>query len=437
AKLSEIPGEYPVLESMSEGLGKNTFAAYEFVCVQHMLGGQVPFFDTCRKLGMAPSRTSLIGIPYSSSQVVVDALRDRGWDVRSPPLDLAQWLEDVRTALYDRVRSALKHGRKIRVLDDGGMVAKLLATDPYLKEHADLFALVEQTRRGITVADEHGLECGLVNAAQSLAKVLEGLLIGNNLQVKLIKRLEKMGIESVEGMKIGVCAHGVISAPLAEALRALGAIVTVRDVDPEAQQAAIDAGFKDGSDAKTFFGGQNMILGASGVESISAEDLAYVKGGTILGSCSSKLVEIDIATLARLAAQTGGSVETLSDGNFPPTVQFNLPDGRSIRVLASGFPLNFDGDVNNLDPWRVQLTHAIMLGGLLQSTGVTISGIHRLDPWRQLQFLDDYVGVLGDEDEDREIREALALTQLRLQETQREAGANYARRDGRMRRLRR
>jgi hypothetical protein len=93
--------------------------------------------------------------------------------------------------------------------------------------------------------------------------------------------------------------------------------------------------------------------------------------------------------------------------------------------LASGFPINFDGGVNAADPWKIQLTMGIMFAGLLQSTGLKVAGIHRLDPTRQLRLLGDYVEILGEED--RELKEAVTLAQLQLREAQRDHKAHYRR----------
>lgn len=380
-EIPQIPADQPVLRQLVEGIGKSRFQDAEFVCVQHMLGVQVPFYEICASIGMNPDRTTIIGTPYTSNRTVRDVLRDKGWDARRVPLDLGVWKEEVRSALYERLRSALESGRRVVVLDDGGIVTKLLGEDPFLRDHAEKFTIVEQTRRGITVAEESPLRTALTNVAQSLTKVLvEGPIIGDILQQKLMTRLERLGIKSVKGMRIGVIGKGAIGNPLIEELKRMGAVVTGWDTDRD----KLSPEEKRLSEAE-FFGGQELILGATGMESMGPEQLAMIKSGTIIGSCSSKLVEIDMGHVS--ASAENGGIKEVDSESFPPSVEYTLKDGRKITVLAQGYPLNFDGSVNTTDPDLIQVTRALLLLGLLQASRSKVPEIHRLDIEGQLKIL--------------------------------------------------
>lgn len=408
-EIPQIPDDQPVVRKIAERASPNQFADYEFLCCQHMLGVLVPFMDICASVGMKPSRTTIIGTPYTSNPTVHDVLRDRTWDARRSPLDLGVWKEQVRTAMYERLKSALASGRRIIVLDDGGMVAHLLREDPFLREHAHLFTIVEQTRRGITVAEQDDVVASLINAAQSLSKVfVEGPIIGEVLHEKLQTRLARMGIKSVKGMRIGLIGKGAIGSPLAEELRKMGAIVTGRDTDPDklSEQEKLLS-------REDFFQGQDLILGATGQESISAADLALIPDGTIIGSCSSKLVEIDMATLGELAKPPKGRIEVVDDESFPPTVRYHLPDGRAITVLAQGYPLNFDGSVNTTDPDKIQMTRALLFLGLLQATSARSPGIRPLELEGQIEIL-EYFLTLPAAQADPNLRKAIPETIAKL-----------------------
>lgn len=80
-------------------------------------------------------------------------------------------------------------------------------------------------------------------------------------------------------MRIGLTGKGTIGDPIAKALKALGAIVTIYDVDESVMDAAEREGFAVARSRKELLGGQDMILGATGVESIHAEDLEHLKDG--------------------------------------------------------------------------------------------------------------------------------------------------------------
>jgi S-adenosylhomocysteine hydrolase len=432
ARLEQIPEKLAVLDKIVDGLvsaKSKPFANTEILAIQHLLGPQVAMFDAARKLGMAPGRSSIVGIPSSVSDTVVSTLEDKGFEVRVPPLDLEAWYGMVKDAMEERIASALKHHRKIVVFDDGGLVPMMFERWPHLAEHAHLFRIVEQTTRGITVADGVDLHSPVVNVAQSWAKYVEGPMVGSTVQQKLLRRLAGINVDDIKGKHIGVNGFGTVGAPLAEFLRAQGAIVTVMDLGEDAQKRAREAGFDvvDGNDDKArakFYGKQDILVGATGHQSMTAADIENMKDGAILGSSSSKLVEIDVETLKALSKR--GRIEVIDADSFPPTVRYHLKDGRKIDLLASGFPMNFDGSVEDVAAERIQLTMGLMLAGALQAAGVSAAGLHRLDPRIQLEliraFHDDVGGDLDDA-QGEAVAGAMSLAQTHLRELERKHGA--------------
>jgi S-adenosylhomocysteine hydrolase len=415
AKLERIPERLPLLDKLGPLAHKEYFADYEVLGVQHMLGSQVALFDAFRKLGLKPDRTSIVAIPYSASEPVVETLQDKGWDVRVPPLDLEQWYGMVKDALGERIAAAKKSGRKVLVLDDGGLTTMMFDKYPELAKDKHLVKIVEQTRRGITVADGSKLGSPVIDVAQSWGKYVEGPMIGNSLQAKLVSRLNAIGLKNLKGKHVGVVGYGTIGAPLAHFLKSIGAHVTVLDLGDEAKKQAAHAGFAVANDRKAFFSQQDVIVGATGVRSMTAEDLAELKDGAIIGSGSSKLVEIDVDALA-------GKPEIIDARSHPPTVRYTGKDGRRITLLAKGFPLNFDGSVEDIEPERIQLTRGLMLIGALQAAGMSAAGVHRLDPDLQLKLLHAFESVGGRKVGGREVVEALDLAKDNLGHLKRKHG---------------
>lgn len=429
ARLSSIPDSLPLLEKIAKASPKSAFDKVEVIAIQHLLDSQVPTFDTYRSLGMSPTRTSVVAVPYSASQAVVDQLEDRGWDVRVPPLDLDAWAGEIREVMCERIEAAEASGRKILVLDDGGLVAKLLDDDPDLTPYAHLFKIVEQTRRGITVADGVELKSPVINVAQSWGKFVEGPMIGDSVTGKLLERLEKIGVESLKGMKVGVIGYGTIGAPIAKQLEERGAVVTVLDVSAESMDKAKADGFAVAKNRATFFSGADMIIGATGMQSMTKADLERVKSGVILGSASSKLVEIDVEALAAESRKGRGKeprVEVVDGESHPPTVEYTVGEDRKIKLLASGFPVNFDGGQENIPPEQIQLTRALMLIGGLQAVGAKVAGVNRLDPKKELDVL-ELLESLGVTEEQPEVAEALEKAKLNLEVARHRPGAAYRR----------
>lgn len=426
AKLETVPDRLPVIDKLVAGIKGKPFEDTEILAIQHLLGAQVTMFDAARKLGMAPGRSTIVAIPYSVSETVVETLEDKGFDVRVPPLDLEAWYQMVKEAMEERIASALEHGRKIVVFDDGGLVTMMLERYPHLAEHAHLFRIVEQTRRGITVADGVALHTPVVNVAQSWAKYVEGPMVGGRVQKKLMERLARLGIDGIKGKHIGVNGYGSIGAPTARFLREHGAIVTVLDLDEDARKRAKADGYDvvDGNDPKArakYFGKQDILVGSTGRCSITAEDLAHLKDGAVLGSSSSKLVEIDVEELAKLAKK--GRIEVVDAESFPPTVRYHFKDGRTIDLLASGFPMNFDGGVEDVASERIQLTMGLMLAGALQAAGVSAAGLHRLDPSIQLDMIGTFHDDVGERLGGSAVAEAMSLARTHLVELERRHGA--------------
>jgi S-adenosylhomocysteine hydrolase len=259
-------------------------------------------------------------------------------------------------------------------------------------------------------------------------------MVAAQLQKKALERLEKIGVKDLEGKHVGLIGNGTIGSPLADLLRARGAIVTILDKDEKARGAAEKEHMKaldadDPKDRKAFFSKNDIIIGATGKCSITADDLEYLRPGAILGSASSKLVEIDIGALNRAQKGKGGP-EIIDKDSFPPTVRYTLKDGRQISVLASGYPLNFDGDVVSIEPQQIQLTMGLMLIGALQATHAKAAGVHRLDPEKQLQVLRDFEEVGGVKHSGSKVAAAKSLAELKLNEMKLKHGSTSDRRHG-------
>jgi adenosylhomocysteinase len=434
ARLTKVPESLDLVDlvaSFAKDKPLSSGQRYEVVCVQHLLDSQLPVYDALKKLGMSPARSTIIGVPYSASELVVDSLEDKGWDVRVPSLDMDKWVDEIRGVLYERLESALRSHRDIVVMDDGGLVTKLVATDPLLSKHAKKFRIVEQTRRGITVADKVGAATPLVNVAQSWGKYVEGPLIGSDVEEKLVERLAKTGAIDLDkklplkGKKVGVIGGGTIGLPIAEQMRQLGAEVTVLDIDPKARARAKKEGFDvaDPDDKAGFFGEQDIICGATGVRSMSPDELALLKPGAVISSASSKLVEIDVGALREMSV---GEPEVIDDKSHPPSLRFHLEGGGHIDLLASGFPVNFDGGEENIAPEHIQLTRALMVVGLLQATGAKVPGVKRLDVELQIAILEKFADIHRDTAND-ELRQALDEGLRELRKAAQTTGASYRR----------
>jgi len=156
---------------------------------------------------------------------------------------------------------------------------------------------------------------------------------------------------------------------------------------------------------------------------MSAGDLALVRDGCIIGSTSPRLDEIDTSYLS----QEADRVNVIDGDSHPPTLAYQLGDGRTVKLLARGYPLNFDGGPENIPADQIQITRALMLLGAVQAIGTGIGDIVRLDPRLQLKAVE----LFGEGRENAGGRkgESMKLVEMQLREAiDRGKGTHYERR---------
>src|SRR5207302_6760964 len=103
----------------------------------------------------------------------------------------AAYQKAVAQAVDDAAARARKNHAPVVVLDDGGLVTEILRAPKYA-DVVDAFKIVEQTTRGITVAEEEPLKTPIINVARSEAKKLEGTFIGRAVALKVVQGLERL-----------------------------------------------------------------------------------------------------------------------------------------------------------------------------------------------------------------------------------------------------
>lgn len=403
AQLGEIPQRLEMLERIVARRAKNAFSDFNVLHIQHLLGSNYKFIDAVHRLGCPKEDMLTVGIPYSTSETVADVMEGEGYEVMKPPLNIAAWERQVEDAVYQMVEKAKANGKEVVVFDDGGLVAKILHERPWAKPYRKLFRVVEQTTRGITVASKYDLDVPIVNYAQDPAKDLEGPMIGEVVLDRMRERFAGIGMGDVTGKKLTVNGFGVIGAATAVELAKAGAEVTVYDPDAGARKRAKAMAKKLKLDIKVLakpeeaFAGAEMIVGCTGHESITRAAIDAAADGCVLVSTSSKLVEIDMGYIdERASSEDGLAREQLRDGEHPPSCRYTFDDGKEIVVLADGFPVNFDGKVNCVEPDEIQLTHAGMLIAGFQATWKDLEpGLNDLDDDLREELISDWKDVRG------------------------------------------
>jgi S-adenosylhomocysteine hydrolase len=378
-----VPVRLAELDEVIDDLrGSRPLAQSHFLWVTHQLADTVPMSFALRAMGLRPAQAVVVGSPYGSNGVIRDTLRDGGFDVRIPKLDPAALRAEVERAIDDMLARANGDDQRIVVLDDGGMVSKLLherlRKDPTLERVIGRVRIVEQTSGGINLAEHDALRVSMVAVARSRSKKAEAEYIGRVVSAKIMQAMRRTG-RDLKGMRVVIGGYGFLGPELSKAMERAGARVTVLENDPQ-KQARIPPRLRATNKADALRRA-DLVIGATGNHDepfMSLDDFRLLKDGAMFASASSKRVEADMTGLARVARRSA----ITSDNPLVtlPSASYQL-GRRTITVLGDGWPVNFDGGVQSVPPHLIALTDAALLAGIIQvCSGRQTPGLKPLDP---------------------------------------------------------
>lgn len=291
------------------------------VFVTHVLDTAVRFVEL---IASTADVASIVAIPYSTTGTARDKLCTQ-FDLLEPVT-----AADMMFAVSDAVRTALARSaeRTVIVQEIGGYCASRIAQ---LARRANFGGVVEDTMQGHwryqAIED---LACPVLTIAESPLKALENRQVGRaiaySLETILRTRFFRIPVET----RIGVLGYGGIGEGTAASLAGMGARVSIYDPNPIRMARAFVEGLNP-QDRETVLREADVVIGVSGQRSITADDVALLKDGVILGSGSSKRVEIDVEGLYAAAEDvvTDRALTRLMIG------------GKTVWLLNDGTPINF------------------------------------------------------------------------------------------------
>ena len=366
SQYARIPTSLPLLDQMVADLGRRKpLRGHNVLWVSHLLATSVPLARALRSAGTLAKSAIVVGTPYGTNPAVRKTLAEDGFDVRVPRLSVTDYQRKVERAVDDMVKLHRRNHKPVVVLDDGGLVTKILHSNPRYRDVLGAFKIVEQTTRGITLAEQQQLKVPVINVARSVAKKAEGRFIGAAVSAKVLQGLGRLG-RTLDRVPVTVMGYGVVGRAVARELRKAGALVTVVEPSTARARAARKARFTVAAKEQALAGAK-VVIGATGKQSLSLADLRRLPANAVVASASSKQVEFDMQGLVRAASArrvlpSGEALVRL------PTAQYQLGRKR-ITVLGDGWPVNFDGDVEDIPARQIQLTRAVMFAGAIQAAG--------------------------------------------------------------------
>ncbi|EMF01238.1 hypothetical protein [Streptomyces mobaraensis] len=276
----------------------------------------------------------------------------------------------VDAQVADFVRRAHAAGRKVLVIDDGGLLAQGYGADgPGPRVDAAVELTVSGLKRIAAAPGE--LAIPVLNMARSRLKSRLGY---NEIADSCVRRLRAIvpGQKFI-GRHVLLLGYGTLGARAARSLRALGCRVAVVDTDVLALITAAEDGFETHRTIAEALARQRpfLILGSSGDTAVTAEDVPLLPDGVLLAGFATK------------------DFSVLTDGYPGATalriphvgVRYDLPHATSVTVLGDGRSLNlfeYEGIANRgYDAYRAGTLLAAL--ALCRDIGRFPPGVH-LEP---------------------------------------------------------
>ena len=351
-----------VVKEQEESLPlKNT----AIISVQHTLGTTVDLLNSFLALGAKTENIFIAGKFYSEYPEVVNEIRNLGifYQQSSAPVQLGGFdyatLRDINL-LWAKLAEALKERaiNNIIVLDHGGRC--LCSTPREIFEKYPIVGL-EKTNAGIINLANYGLPFPIIEIGSSAAKiVLESPLIAESVIDKMLPFFP----EKEAAVICGVAGYGSIGKAVANKLLAMGHKVIVYDQDASKLQD-LNGAIKV-SNFERLLVSSDYIFGCTGQDIGHVEILKETIKDKTLISCSSEDKEF-LSWLLYLRKQLNGKAPK----NLLSDIEYQNQAGATIKILRGGFPVNFDKQDENIHPTDIQLTRALVLGGVIQAAKIT------------------------------------------------------------------
>lgn len=383
------------------------FFQYKILAVQHLLGSTLPMFAQLQRGGTKPEDTYIVGKAYSSHPAVVDRLRSDGYRVAEGVFDFAadrpydsSLEQNIRRSFEQLIHSTDFSSGNARglIIDDGGKAIKMLYEQyPQLSKY---FTGVEQTSRGARVVQSLQLVSPVINVARSDAKTrIESPLIAQSMVDEFFKSLERWrGVVDLPNNKILMLGYGFIGENVAKILRDRGFSISVFEQDDEKKQKARINGNAIIDDRQKALASATTIIGCTGTEVIPQEEYDLIATNTLLVNMASTDTEFSAWEL-RKKGTVIHEHRLAHDFNLsshpeplPWRSLYRIQEQDTSFFLANGgFPIDFSGSIDPIDPMKIQLTRGLLLGAALQAVNTTEAGFIELDQTLQKNIVEKYL----------------------------------------------
>jgi len=343
---------------------------HRYLLVAHLFDDTMRMIDA---LAGIMDFDAIVGVPYSSgSEATRLKWQARYGDRVQCPKTEADFKQVLTAVLQKSLLACRNSGQKLVIQEVGGYVVELL--HERFQDQLDLVeGVVEITKQGVWRADQLNLKIPVMHCADSELKRLEAARCGETIARCLDGLMRDLG-NTLAGRHATVFGAGWIGFGVAKALRRLDVQPTLVDINPlkvaEARLSGFDAVLSPGDLSRC-----DLVVGAAGRLSVTADVLKTLRSGCLVASASSRRIEIDVDFL-----------ETAPAYDLHPSIRaFHFAGGpaggdQQICLVNDGYPANFIPGSGSVADEIVELILGELIVLMADLTTYSYEpGIHRLD----------------------------------------------------------
>lgn len=314
---------YEFYSKVAKAVGRKDIG---FIAIQHCLKDLPHLLHSLSEIGEV---LAVICIPYSIDEQALQDIRDK-FTIYLPTMD----------QLYDNtylsnIVAGHSSSKDIVLVEVGGYFAQC-AKELCKTSNGRIIGIIEDTEAGHRrYASTEELPFPVISVARSQLKAAEDAVIGPSTVFSIEKALRAID-KPIEGLQATVLGYGKIGRGAALALRAKNCVVSIFDTNPAIRIQALAEGHKIPS-RNNALENADLIIGASGYQSLDGGDLHLLKRGVVLASCSSKQIEFDIQSIKK---------ECNVQAQITKCITCYASNAIRLLLLRDGMPVNFmDGSI--------------------------------------------------------------------------------------------
>lgn len=323
-KIQWVKANMPLLRSIEEEFSETKpFAGIKVALSVHL---EAKTAYLCRVLAAGGAEMFITGSNPLSTQDDVAAALVHG------DLNVFAWYGATEEEYHRHTARVIEAGPNI-IIDDGGDLVNLIHNE-YPEKIADVIGGCEETTTGIirliAMAKENKLKFPMVLVNNADCKHLFDNRYGTGQSVwDGINRTTNL---IVAGKNVVVAGYGWCGKGVAMRAKGLGAEVIVTEIDPIKAMEAVMDGFKVMKMTEAAKVGDFFVTVTGCRDVITEESFRVMKDGAICCNAGHFDVEVDVATLKKIAVETKTARNNIQG--------YKLENGKWIYVIAEGRLVN-------------------------------------------------------------------------------------------------